>query len=54
MVDDKSKDDAWDNKEFNAERVVVAVVSCLEFHPHQVDGSDGSSKEENLELHFLK
>lgn len=48
VVDDQSENDTWDNKEFDAEGIVVSIVGCLELHPHQVDSSDGSSEEENL------
>lgn len=48
VVDDKSENQTWDDEELNSESVVVSVVCCLELYPHKVNGSDGSSEEENL------
>lgn len=48
VVDDEGKNDTWDDKELDAESIIVAIVGCFEFHPHEVDSSDGSGKEEHL------
>lgn len=48
VVDDKSENHAWDDQELNSESVVIAIVGCLELHPHEVDGSDGSGEEKDL------
>lgn len=54
VVDDKSKNHAWDDQELDSEGIVVAVICCLELHPHEVDGSDGSSEEEDLHYGIVK
>lgn len=48
VVDDECENQARDHQKFDAESVVVTIVCCLEFHPHEVDGSNGSSKKENF------
>lgn len=48
VVDDESKNHAWNDEELNSESVVVSVVGCLELHPHEVHGSNRSGEEEDL------
>ena len=40
MVDQESKDGRWDDEELDAERVVNAIVRCLEFDVDEIDGAD--------------
>lgn len=48
MVDKEGQTSHGHYQEFNAECVVVAVVGCLEFHEHQVDGGIGRANEDAL------
>lgn len=42
VVDEEGEATDWHDEELGAERVVVSVVRCLEFHVDEVDGGVGA------------
>lgn len=48
VVDDQGNECRRDQQEFYSECVMIAVIGCLEFDKHEIDGSKGSGDEKDL------